>query len=166
MSAQAGATPQTGEEGSARFTLNRVVAFAGPYVAIVSGAIAAWLGNHFPGLAIDRGTVTANVATAIEFALGTGVTWALHHKWLDGWQRWEAAALAVQGSAGGGAPGGSLGEAGGQAGDVRSEPVEGEVVDGPAAWDPGFEPAGDPLVPDPPPRPEPVIDDPFAPPVR
>jgi hypothetical protein len=164
MSAQAGATPQTGEEGPARFPLNRVVAFAGPYVAILSGAIAAWLGNHFPGLAIDRGTVTANVATAIEFALGTGVTWALHHKWLDGWQRWEAAALALQGGAGGVPPGGGFGD--GRTGDVRSESVEGEVVDAPPAWDPGPGPAGDPLVPDPPPRPEPVIDDPFAPPVR
>jgi hypothetical protein len=71
------------------FPLNRVVAFLGPYIAIVSGVLSTWLIQHFPGLHVDRATLGASVTKAIVFAVGAGVTFALHHKWLDGWQQWQ-----------------------------------------------------------------------------
>src|SRR5579862_7490163 len=76
--------------GKNPFPLNRIVAFIGPYIAIASGALATWLIQHFPGLHLDKATTATAITKAVVFAIGTGVTWALHHKWLDGWQKWEA----------------------------------------------------------------------------
>lgn len=72
--------------------LNRVVAFFGPAVALLAGAVASWLGRHFPGLHLDPTSVTGQVTQVVNFAIGALVTFALQHKWLDGWQKWEAAA--------------------------------------------------------------------------
>ncbi|HEX8067408.1 MAG TPA: hypothetical protein VF520_12885 [Thermoleophilaceae bacterium] len=146
------------------------MAFAGPYVAILSGAIAAWLGKHFPGLALDSDTVAGDVGTAIEFALGAGITWALHHKWLDGWQRWEVATAVIDaGAASGGAADAEPGGPGraeprpSRPAEPREDPVEGDVVDGPGDRAPRVPDYGyDPVVPEPPRRPEPAIEDPFA----
>ena len=97
-----GAVPTT-----STFPLNRVVAFLGPYIAIASGALSTWLVQHFPGLHVDQATLGASITKAIVFAVGAGVTFALHHKWLDGWQQWEtglnqlAIAETVQSPAGG-----------------------------------------------------------------
>jgi hypothetical protein len=77
------------------FPLNRVIAFLGPYVAIVSGAAASWLSQHFPGLHLDTTGTAATISSAIVFVIGAGITWALQHKWLDGWQKWEAALVAI-----------------------------------------------------------------------
>lgn len=94
MSASSG---QSQSVSGAPFPLNRVVAFVGPYVAILSGALAAWLVQHFPGLHLDTDTLAANITEAAVFVIGALVTYALHHKWLDGWQQWEGniAKLAV-----------------------------------------------------------------------
>lgn len=70
---------------------NRIVAFIGPFVAIVAGALAAWLGKHFPGLHLNMTKTAAAITQAIEFAVGAAVTLALHSKWLEGWQKWESA---------------------------------------------------------------------------
>lgn len=75
---------------STQFPLNRVVAFLGPFVAIVAGALASWLGQHFPGLHLNKGTTSAQIAQVIEFAIAAAGTLALQHKWLTGWQQWEA----------------------------------------------------------------------------
>jgi murein L,D-transpeptidase YcbB/YkuD len=76
--------------GSKPFPLNRVIAFLGPYIAIASGAGATWLSQHFPGLHVEQASTASAISQAIIFVVGTAVTWALHHKWLDGWQKWEA----------------------------------------------------------------------------
>jgi hypothetical protein len=143
-----------------RFAINRVVAFGGPYIALLSGTLAAWLGRHFPGLEVHRQTVASDIASAVEFALGAFVTWALFQKWLDGFQRWELAERAA--------------EAGSDA-----APVTGDVVDPPVGRDPSAEnrdpdppfpraepgsgPADRVIVTPPPTAAEPLIDDPFAP---
>jgi hypothetical protein len=127
-------------------TPNRVVAFLGPYVAIGSGVIAAWLGRHFPGLGIKADGTAKTIASAVEFGIGAFTTWALHHKWLTGWQQWEQAVVA-----GGGAP-----EVGGAA--SIPEPVPAA----PARPAPQPEPAM--VIEDPPAQhPASVIEDPFAP---
>lgn len=75
--------------GKAPFPLNRVVAFLGPFLAIVSGALATWLIEHIPGLHIDKATLASNITAAIVFLVGAGGTFVMHHKWLSGWQAWE-----------------------------------------------------------------------------
>jgi hypothetical protein len=73
----------------APFPLNRVVAFLGPVIALAAGSAATWLGQNFPGLHLDATSTAAQIAAAIEFVVGAGITFALQHKWLDGWQKWE-----------------------------------------------------------------------------
>jgi peptidoglycan/LPS O-acetylase OafA/YrhL len=73
---------------------NRVVTLVGPVVAIISGAVAAWLGTHFPGLGLNTGTTAATITQGINFAIGALVTLALQHKWLAGWQQYQATVAA------------------------------------------------------------------------
>lgn len=76
-----------------RFPTNRVIAFLGPYIAIASGLAAAWLSTNFPGLDLDTNETAAAITQGATFALGALITWALHHKWLTGWQQWEQGVL-------------------------------------------------------------------------
>lgn len=80
--------------GAERFPTNRVIALLGPYIAVLAGTLAAWLSQHFPGLADDVDAETQSITQAITFAVGALISWALQHKYLDGWQRWEQACLA------------------------------------------------------------------------
>lgn len=84
-----GTAQQEQSTGQGPFPLNRVVAFLGPFLAIVSGALATWLINNFPGLHIDKATLASNITAAIVFLVGAGGTFAMQHKWLTGWQAWE-----------------------------------------------------------------------------
>lgn len=71
--------------------LNRLVAFAGPYIAIVSGILATWLTNKVHILATFHvaGNDIANaVAQALVFGLSALVVWLGQQKWLEGFQRW------------------------------------------------------------------------------
>jgi hypothetical protein len=76
------------------FPPNRVVTLLGPVVAIVSGAVASWLSTHFPGLGLDTSTTAGAVTQGINFAIGALVTLALQHKWLAGWQQYQATVAA------------------------------------------------------------------------
>lgn len=78
----------------AGISVNRIVAFLGPFIAILAGALAAWLGRHFPGLKLNQTKTSAEITQAIEFAVGAGVTLLLHSKWLAGWQAWEQSEVA------------------------------------------------------------------------
>jgi hypothetical protein len=78
---------------SSNFPINRVVAFAGPYIAILSGALADWLivHVHLLGLFHTTSTQVAGAITQIAvFGLTALLVWAGHHKWLTGWQNFEA----------------------------------------------------------------------------
>jgi hypothetical protein len=82
--------------GSPRFPLNRIVALVGPLVAAASGLGVAWLGARLPGHGLELGDTPRMVESVVEFAIGAGAALALQHKWLDGWQKWEALALAPE----------------------------------------------------------------------
>jgi hypothetical protein len=74
------------------FPINRIVAFAGPYVAIVSGALADWLIVHVHILGLFHTSQTAisgAVTQIIVFGITALLVWAGHQKWLSGWQSWE-----------------------------------------------------------------------------
>ena len=73
---------------------NRVVAFAGPYIAIASGVIADWLLIHVHVLSTFH-TNKTQVASAITqvavFGLTSLIVWLGQQKWLTGWQLFENA---------------------------------------------------------------------------
>ena len=73
--------------------INRVVAFAGPYIAILSGALADWLIVHVHLLSLFH-TTSTQVAGAITqiavFGLTAILVWLGQQKWLTGWQHFEA----------------------------------------------------------------------------
>jgi hypothetical protein len=84
------ALPDTG------FPLGRLVALLGPYVSLLAGSIATWLVAKvdvlgIPGL--NQANLATGVAAAITFVLVTAITYASHHKWLDGNSKWETALL-------------------------------------------------------------------------
>jgi hypothetical protein len=88
---------QQPEPKQSAFPINRVVAFAGPYIAILSGAVADWLVVHVHLLSLfhTTGTQVAGAITQISvFGLTSILVWLGQHKWLSGWQKWayEAAA--------------------------------------------------------------------------
>jgi hypothetical protein len=71
--------------------LNRIIAFAGPYIAVLSGAIADWLLVHLNFLAnfhVGNGDLANAVAQAIVFGITALVVWLGQQKWLDGFQKW------------------------------------------------------------------------------
>jgi hypothetical protein len=73
-----------------RFPLNRVLTLLGPYLAVLAGVAASWVSRHFPGLVTNVPATTAAITQCATFVIGALITWALQHKYLDGWQRWEA----------------------------------------------------------------------------
>jgi hypothetical protein len=153
-----------------RLPLNRIIAFLGPYVAVVAGALASWLLVHVHALGlfkIGHDQLATAIAQGAVFLLTAGLSWAGSSKWLTGHQ----ILLGAAGPAG--APALAAAGIGGAAAVIgapyeQSEPyLEGppEVVD-PGALPPGpddvhAEP-GDVerlglQAPPPPPRPGPVV---------
>ena len=83
----------TADETVGGFHLNKIVAFLGPYIAVISGVVADWLLVHVHVLSTFHlgQDETANAITQlIVFGLTAALVWIGHHKWLDGWQRYEA----------------------------------------------------------------------------
>jgi hypothetical protein len=71
--------------------LNRIVAFAGPYIAVLAGAVADWLLVHLNFLAnfhVGKEGLANAIAQAVVFGLTTLVVWLGQQKWLDGFQKW------------------------------------------------------------------------------
>jgi len=73
------------------FSVGRIVALLSPYVATASGLAATWLFVHFPGLHIfgSEAQAVRLITEAAVFLLTAGITYAIHHKWLDGLSKWE-----------------------------------------------------------------------------
>lgn len=72
-------------------SLNRLVAFAGPYLAIASGAVADWLLVHVHLLGIfhtTHGQLASAITQGLVFTVTAAVVWLGHQKWLDGFQKW------------------------------------------------------------------------------
>jgi hypothetical protein len=74
---------------STTIPLNRVIAFAGPYLSVVAGGIATWLIAKvniagIPGL--DQDNLQTTIASGLSWLLVTGLSWAGQAKWLRGHQ--------------------------------------------------------------------------------
>ncbi len=77
--------------------LNRIVAFLGPYIAVGSGALAAWLLAHlhvFSLFHLTHDQVATAITQLVVFGITAGLTWLGHQKWLNGHQIELAAAVA------------------------------------------------------------------------
>lgn len=75
-------------------SLNRVVAFTGPYVSVVAAALATWIiakANALGIAGLDQDATTQQIAAAITFILTAALSWAGQSKWLRGHQLWEMA---------------------------------------------------------------------------
>jgi hypothetical protein len=84
------------------FPLNRVVAFAGPYISILAAAIAAWLvakANVLGVKGLDQANVATQVAGALTFTLVAVLSWLGQSKWLTGHQLQLAGDAEVQAAA-------------------------------------------------------------------
>lgn len=71
--------------------LNRLIAFAGPYIAVISGVVADWLVVHVHVLStfhVGNNDVANAVSQIIVFGVTAFVVWLGHQKWLDGYQAW------------------------------------------------------------------------------
>lgn len=76
------------------FPLNRIVAFAGPHIAWLSGVVATWLTVHlhlFATFHVGTSGVAKAIASVLVFGVVTLVTWLGHQKWLEGFQAWAYA---------------------------------------------------------------------------
>lgn len=88
------------ESSTPSLPLNRIVAFAGPYIAIASGAVADWLLVHVHLLALFHTTHTAIASwltQATVFGLTALLVWLGQQKWLTGWIELGAAGVAAVG---------------------------------------------------------------------
>ena len=70
-----------------KIPLNRVVAFAGPYISLLAAAIAAWLIAKLnvlgiPGL--DEQNLATWIAAGLTALLTAGLSWLGQSKWLKG----------------------------------------------------------------------------------
>jgi hypothetical protein len=66
---------------------NRIVAFAGPYISVVAGGIAAWLVSkvNVAGIeGLDKNNLQTTIAGGLAWLLVAGLSWAGHSKWLAG----------------------------------------------------------------------------------
>jgi len=80
-----------------KLPINRVVAFLGPYIAVISGAVADWLLVHVHVLGLfhtSKTAVTGIVTQGVVFILTAGLVWLGQQKWLSGWQKWEQGIVA------------------------------------------------------------------------
>lgn len=74
------------------FPLNRLVALLAPFVSTAAGTVASWLLVHVHLLGLfhfQHDGLAAGIAQGAVFVLVTAITYAAHHKWLDGWSKWE-----------------------------------------------------------------------------
>jgi hypothetical protein len=82
--------------------LNRLVAFAGPYISIAAGVVATWLiakanALGIPGL--DESDLAQQIAAALTFSLAAILTWLGSAQWLKGHHVQMAADAAIQAAA-------------------------------------------------------------------
>lgn len=77
----------------AHLPLNRVVAFFGPIIAVVAGALADWLLTtvHVLGdFRLGHDEVTNAIVQMLTFTLTTAVVFLGQQKWLSGWISFES----------------------------------------------------------------------------
>jgi hypothetical protein len=75
-----------------KLPINRIVAFAGPYIAILSGAVVDWLFVHLHFLTnwhTNASSITKWLTQALVFGLTSLLVWLGQQSWLRGWIEWE-----------------------------------------------------------------------------
>lgn len=75
--------------GAMKIPLNRIVAFLGPYLALVSGAVAAWLIAKvnvlgLPDIGVSEDQLTTYLTAGGTWLLTSVLVWLGHSKWLTG----------------------------------------------------------------------------------
>jgi hypothetical protein len=73
--------------------VNRIVAFAGPYVALLSGAVASWLVVHVEvigSLGLGQDKLAHGIAYGATALIGAGLPHLGMQKWLDGHQKFTS----------------------------------------------------------------------------
>lgn len=82
------------EDGASKpFPLNKVVAFAGPYVSVLAGIAATWLTVHVHVLStfhVSKDQTAKAIIEILIFGITALVTYAGQHHWLNGWQAYES----------------------------------------------------------------------------
>jgi hypothetical protein len=76
-----------------KLPINRIVAFAGPYIAILSGAVVDWLFVHLHFLTnwhTNASSITKWLTQALVFGLTSLLVWLGQQSWLKGWIEWES----------------------------------------------------------------------------
>ena len=84
------------------FPLNRVIAFAGPYISIAGGGVATWIVaklNLIGVAGLDQADLAQQVAGALTFTLTAGLSWLGQAQWLKGHHTQMASDAAVQAAA-------------------------------------------------------------------
>jgi hypothetical protein len=77
---------------------NRIVAFAGPYISLLSGAAASWLVVHVEvlgSLHLGQSQVANGIAYVATAALGSAIPHLGMQKWLDGHQKFTSELLGL-----------------------------------------------------------------------
>jgi hypothetical protein len=78
--------------------LNRIVAFAGPYISLLSGAAASWLVVNIEvlgSLHLGQSQVANGIAYVVTAALGAAIPHLGMQKWLDGHQKFTSELLGL-----------------------------------------------------------------------
>ena len=63
--------------------IGRFLAILAPVFALLAGGVAAWAGQHVPGLTLNQPEIATFMATVVTTVLASA--W----KWLQGWQQHE-----------------------------------------------------------------------------
>jgi hypothetical protein len=82
--------------------LNRIVAFAGPYLSIAGGGVATWIvaKMNLIGVAgLDQGDLAQKIAAGLTFTLTAVLSWLGHMQWLKGHHQQMAGDAQVQAAA-------------------------------------------------------------------
>jgi hypothetical protein len=82
--------------------LNRVIAFAGPYISVFAGGVATWIVakmNVIGVAGLDQDNLSEQIASGLTFTLTAGLAWLGHAQWLKGHHVQMAGDAAVQAAA-------------------------------------------------------------------
>lgn len=82
----------TQPEQQSKLPINRIVAFLGPYIAVISGWLANWLIVRVHVLSefnVHKTTIESVLAQIFVFGVTAILVWLGQHKWLTGWQQYE-----------------------------------------------------------------------------
>lgn len=75
------------------FPINRVVLMAAPFTTLIAGKIGLWLFANvglFSAVNIGSEKISKALVQIFAFVIPAILTWAVHNKFITGWQLWES----------------------------------------------------------------------------